>query len=210
MARTYIPVVGGMRSVTNASGERTARGLQVAQGSFSKVSGVAYDGAWIARRWYYCREWFHDQSHGVRRILYTHKSGKTDNLAHFIRKVERRLKVEPKTEIGPTQRKTISWVRVSPWWTNSSMKRSFFTMMLRCGQNYDIDKEDFNDALYSIAYTRETEYAVKRFLAGYTLYAGYTKGWYQAFRWGNGFGYRSPNSEFTKELVKKLLVRPEQ
>ena len=82
-------------------------------------------------------------------------------------------------------------------------------MMLRCGQNYDIEKEDFNDALYSIAYTRETEYAVKRFLAGYTLYAGYTKGWYQAFRWNNGFGYRSPNSAFTKKHVKKLLVRPE-
>ena len=70
--------------------------------------------------------------------------------------------------------------------------------MLRCGQNYNWEENNFEEALFSIRYTRETPYAVKRFLSGYTKYRGRTTGWYDEFKF-------RPEGQ-----IDRLLVKPQQ
>ena len=176
------------------------------KGSFSKIDYVKQDGTLVAREWLYCREYFQDESQGIRRFLFCHKSNRCKNIAAFIHKVEEKLCLVERSEIGPTQRYNISWINVSPWWTNTSMKRSLFTALLRCGQNYDLNPESFDSALFSVLYTKHTEYAVRRFLDGHTKYTGKKKGWYNQFRWGGGT--RDEAKMPSNELVDSLLVKP--
>lgn len=194
-------IVGSKKIVTDADGNRASMAMRVAQGSFSKVrhSGTSdNEEHWCAYKWFFCREWFQQESQGVTRILYSHKKKQTEDVARFIRKVENKLKLSRKSQIGPTQRATISWIKVVPFWTRTQMRRSFFTMMLRCGQNYNWEENNFEEALFSIRYTRETPYAVKRFLSGYTKYRGRTTGWYDEFKF-------RPEGQ-----IDRLLVKPQQ
>jgi hypothetical protein len=120
--------------------------------------------------------------------------------------VVEKLSLKERSIIGPSQRDNISWFRVSPWWTKTSMKRSLFTALLRCGQNYNSKIDNFEEALLSVLYIKHTEYAVRRFLDGHTKYTGKRKGWYNQFRWGGG-PYSDPKMP-TKDQIDKLLVRP--
>lgn len=176
------------------------------KGSFSKVDYAKPDGTLVAREWLYCREYFQDESQGIRRFLFCHKSNKCRNIAAFIHEFEEKLGLKERSFLGPTQRYNISWIYPSPWWMGTSMKRSLFTALIRCGSNYDAKVGNFEDALFSVLYTKHTEYAVKRFLEGHTRYTGKKKGWYNQFRWGGGdrFERKMPSTE----LIDKLLVRP--
>lgn len=166
------------------------------------------DGTLVALEWLYCREYFQDESAGIKRFLFCHKPHKCKNIAFFIDKIEEILHLDETSTIGPSQRNNISWIKVSPWWTATSMKRSLFTILIRCGQNYNYKLENFDEALFSTLYTKHTEYAVRRFLEGNTRYTGKRKGWYNQFRWGGGT-FTNPKMP-TKELVEKLLVQPKK
>jgi hypothetical protein len=173
-------------------------------GSFSKVRGVCLNGALIANEFVYCRENFQTQSRGIRRILFGVPKGKRAYaVAAFMHKIETKLKLKERSCFGPTQRLGIMWIVASPWWTQSGMKRSLFTILLRCGVNYKPLKDNFEQALFSTEYTKKTEYAVRRFLRGHTRYTGRLTGWYKQFRWGGG-SYYSPRHLIPKE-VRKLL-----
>ena len=113
-------------------------------------------------------------------------------------KVERILDVQPRSHFGPTQRKTIMWIRPSRWWTVKAMRRSLFTILLRAGSNYNMDLDNFEEALYSNQYSLNTKYAVQRFLAGNTLYVGKKRGWYKQFN----------ETIVTPEQIDLLLVEP--
>lgn len=164
------------------------------------------DGTLVALEWLYCREYFQDESAGIRRFLFCHKPHKCKSMALFIHKIEEKLSLEKRSIIGPSQRNNISWFRVSPWWMSTSMKRSLFTALIRCSQNYKSKIDNFDDALLSVLYIKHTEYAVRRFLDGHTKYTGKRKGWYNQFRWGGGT-FSDPKMP-TKEQIDKLLVRP--
>jgi hypothetical protein len=86
------------------------------------------------------------------------------------------------------------------------MKRSLFTILLRCGQNYDFVRGNFEEALNSVSYARNTQYAVKRFLEGNTKYTGNMRGWNLQFYWGGSFA-ESPKTP-TNDAVDKLLIKP--
>jgi hypothetical protein len=193
-------IVGNKRQVelfARQSGQWTRpvrlKHLKISKGSFSKVEGRK---KWEAVLWHHCREWFLDDSIGTTRLLYTHDPHKTENLARFIRKVENKLKIEEKSQIGTTQSPTVSWMKISPFWTGSMMRRSFLTMMLRCGSKYCFYKNNFSESLFSIRYSKFTEYAVRRFLSGHTKYCGRKRGWYSEFK------------NKTNEQVDSLLILP--
>ncbi len=179
---------------------------RINRGSFSKIEYTKFDGTLVAKEWLFCREYFQDESNGIRRMLFCHTAHKCKNIAAFIHVVEDILDIKERSLIGPTQRYNISWLNVSSWWTKTSMKRSLFTILLRCGVNYKIKEHNFNEALFSIVYTKHTEYAVKRFLEGNTSYTGKKKGWYNQFYWGGGnrANFKTPS----KEDVDKLLILP--
>jgi len=86
------------------------------------------------------------------------------------------------------------------------MKRSLFTALLRSGMEYTPTKLNFEEALFSHQYLEKTEYAVRRFLKGYTKYTGRQTGWYKQFRWGGG-SYYNPRYPSNKE-IRGLLVKP--
>jgi hypothetical protein len=164
------------------------------------------DGTLVALEWLYCREYFQDESAGIRRFLFCHKPNKCKNIAVFIHKIEEKLDLAERSIVGPSQRNNISWVRVSSWWTCTSMKRSLFTALIRCGQNYSFKLDNFDEALLSVLYIKHTEYAVRRFLEGNTRYTGKKKGWYNQFRWGGGT-HEEPRMP-SEAQVDRLLVKP--
>lgn len=184
----------------------SSRYKRLNRGSFSKIEFTKFDGTLVAKEWLFCREYFQDESNGIRRMLFCHTAHRCKSIAAFMSVVEDILNLEERTLIGPTQRYNISWIKVSSWWSKTSMKRSLFTILLRCGVNYKIKENNFNEALFSVVYTKHTEYAVRRFLEGNTRYTGKIKGWYNQFYWGGGnkVNFTTPD----KKEVNRLLVCP--
>jgi len=177
-----------------------SRHQRLNKGAFSKVDKVFADGTMLALEWLHCREYFQDESRGIRRFLFCHRRNRCRNIAVFMDRVESMLVLDERSVFGPTQRHNISWARVSPWWMESSMRRSLLTILMRCAQNYSVRRGNFEDALFSVQYARDTEYAVRRFLNGNTRYTGRCKGWYNQFRPVDGNAV--PNDK-----VDRLLVR---
>lgn len=149
-------------------------------GSFCKPKEMVED-RYRVGQWYYCRDLFHGQLYNLSLFFFSHDSNKGNCIAEFMRKCEKILNVEPRSDFGPTQRKTIMWVEPSRWWTVRAMRRSLFTILLRAGNQYSINKDNFDEALFSDPYTMGTRYAVNRFFAGNTFYTGKKRGWYKQF-----------------------------
>ena len=176
-----------------------------------------WDGAWMASGFEYCREYFQDESWGLRRMFFAHKPSKGKHVAAFIGDAEDRLGITDHSFFGPTQRYNIMWMMPSRWWMDAEMKRSLFTCLLRCGYGYNPLRPNFEDALWSQKYMRQTEYAVRRFFNGHTRYMGKSipcyddvadrVGWYDEFHWGRkGLLDGRPR---TKKEVNRLLRRPD-
>ncbi len=161
-------------------------------GHFAKIKGVSPDGLLVAGQWFWCRDLWHFESRKVRLFLYSHLPCKGRAIVSFLRQFEDIVKVQPLSKFGPTQRKTVTWIEQSKWWT-SSMRRSLFTLLMRASVRYNF--ENFYEALYSIEMTRETRPAIERFMAGHTSYRGNRTGWYSQF-----------GRNLSLEQLEKLLV----
>lgn len=167
-------------------------------GSFSKPRYTNADRHKVTQ-WYYCRDLFHGQLLNLNLFFFSHDSCKGHCIAYFMRKVEEILDVQPRSEFGPTQRKTIMWIEPSRWWTSRSMRRSLFTILLRSGSQYSVSKDNFEEALFSDIYAMSTKPAVERFMKGNTFYTGKKRGWHRQFN----------DSNLTQADIDSLLVKPE-
>lgn len=83
----------------------------------------------------------------------------------FIELVENKLKIKTPTIFYQLNRDTII-IKVSPFWMKSALKRSVFTLFLRCGAVYY--KKGFWNAINDYNLSRTVKPAIKRFLKGYT------------------------------------------
>lgn len=190
---------------------KKSEGSRLDKGSFASVKGVRYDGSWVADEFMYCREYFQEESHGLRRMFYVCERHKSRHVTALISKVEDMIGVKPRSYMGPTQRNNIMWIMPSPWWVEAEMKRSLFTALLRLGEKYQPEEDNFESLLFGQEYgtfnlyTRTTEYAVRRFFKGYTRYMGSQDGWYHQFCCG-GRWKRNPPSE---RQINKLLRKPD-
>lgn len=138
---------------------------------------------WRIGSFYHCRDQFHPHFTGKsQNIIYCHPANEREDIANFIWMIEDRVKVEEHSRIGPTNRNTFTWIKVSPFWLQQSMRRSFFTAILRAARAYKVAKNNFNEALYSVFYFQESRPAVQRFLAGFTYFTGRRYGWHNVFR----------------------------
>lgn len=149
-------------------------------------------------QWHYCRDVFHPQLYNLDLFFFSHDLNKSFNVASFMTKIESKLDLDIPSEYGPTQRKSIMWIRPSRWWTIRTMRRSLFTILLRCGNNYFPSKKNFKEALFSDPYAAVTKYAINRFLHGYTAYTGQKKGWLDQFY----------EIKLDKLAIDSLLVEP--
>jgi hypothetical protein len=154
----YAPTVGGFARTQKIIGER------------HKVD-----------HWYYCREIFHNILYNLRLIFFCHNTGKGAAVAAFIGKIEEAIDVQPRSEFGPTQMKKMMWIKPSPWWTKIGMHRSLFTILLRASLKYVPSKDNFEEAVSSDKYLKETPYAFSRFMSGHTKYTGRKRGWHKQF-----------------------------
>lgn len=150
-------------------------------GSFAKPKEFL-EGRYIVGHWLACREIWHYELKDLPLFFYSHEAGKTKNISAFMNKVEDILNLKKRSEFGFTQRKTICWIRPSSWWTKPTMRRSLFTLLLRVSQNYNPEQDNFDQALYSHVYTKDTRVAIIRFLAGYTHCKGKGRGWHNIFK----------------------------
>jgi hypothetical protein len=167
------------------------------KGSFARTTRVVDDRHKVDH-WYFCRDIFHNILFNLKMFFLSHESNKGSSIAAFMQRIEEKLDIQPRSEYGPTQRKTIMWIKPSKWWIKYGMRRSLFTCLLRAGSNYSISKDNLYSAIEGDKYLSKTPYAFKRFMDGNTKYTGRKRGWFKQFC------DLSP----TDQEIDKLLVKP--
>lgn len=101
-------------------------------------------------------------------FFFSHKNTSYDNAA-FITKVENLLGLE-NSVFSLTTVASVTFVKASPWWFSMPIRKSFFSMMIKCALSYNRETDNFENALYSSIYSKETKEAIQKFLNGYTSY----------------------------------------
>jgi hypothetical protein len=141
--------------------------------------------------WDNCREQFAVKfDEKVQGFYFSHPENREKNIAAFIRKFEKVIKASYAghnfryTQFACTSSKTILYIQPSAFWKDCYFKRSLFTILVRCGFNYEPVADNFDDALFSTcfkesAYLIETKPAVLRFLFGFTHYTGISPALFQ-------------------------------
>lgn len=153
-----------------------------------------------------CRERFAKSFvHDTIGFYVLHKRGYNKNVAAFLLRTESILGIESKSEFATTNRQTILWVQPSMFWKECQMKRSLLTILVRCGNNYFLDEDNYEDALFGHEYIVPTRRAMTRFLFGFTKYVGpdiSTESSVQIKGWKSIFDGKS------EEVVKSMLIWP--
>jgi hypothetical protein len=145
-------------------------------------------------------------------MLITHKNKCGKSIGLFIDKFEDKMKLSKRSIFGPTQREDVTWLVVSRWWIRSNVRRSLFTALLRVGQNYKPQRDNFQTVLFANCYgkqnyyTRQTKKAVERFMDGYTILdrkAGFWYGWWDCFYDADTSWYKKAYGYYRHELLIK-------
>jgi hypothetical protein len=105
-------------------------------------------------------------------FFFKHNPGQSKNIVSFIIKTEAILGNEIFSEFAETNRDTLVWVSPSDFWRQCPMRRSFFTILLRAGNAYNSEADNYEESLFEQDYVRPTKKAVIRFLYGFTNYVG--------------------------------------
>lgn len=157
-------------------------------------------------KWENCRERFATQfKPDTLGFYFKHHTGQSPNVATFMLKTEAVLKLEEHSKFAETNRSSILWVEPCEFWKCCMMRRSLLTILLRCGILYDLDRDNYEEALFTQEYVVPTRKAVMRFLFGFTKYLGpdiATTGSIQIRGWKTMFEGR------TEEEIKQMLVWP--
>lgn len=129
--------------------------------------------------WDHCREQFASKiDNSTPGFFFSHQPAQSENVAGFMAKSEEILDLTARSTYCRTDRDTVMWVEPTRFWMNCWMKRSFLTILLRCGMYYDPESDNYEDALYGNGddkdkareYTHQTKEAVMRFLFGFTKF----------------------------------------
>lgn len=157
--------------------------------------------------WVKCREQFAKTfQKEAKGIYFSHADNEGKRIAFFLSKfedilIEASSQTFEKSKYSLTNLNFALWIEPSQFWMECTMRRSLLTILLRCGQIYDEEKNNFEEALFSIDYAKNTKTAIQRFLFGYTTYVptgeiieGISKGW------SNTFG-KKPDDMIRKHLA---------
>jgi hypothetical protein len=134
------------------------------------------DGLWLpVLQWTHCRDIFQDVSDSslsLKGMWYCHgKCSSAESVCAFIERVEAILDLREKSIFRKTPYPEILWIKPSPFWIHDFVRRSFFTLCLRCGMRYKRMKDNFEYCMYEhYQISRDTGPAIRRFLKGYTFY----------------------------------------
>lgn len=160
--------------------------------------------------WQHCREEFSLQFlESTPTILFSCRSGDQPKIAGLFSKLEEILENSGKTIVEKTNLSYVVAVHVSEFWRSCPMKRSLFTLLLRAGRNYNLETDNFEQALYATSYLKNTITALQRFLFGFTKYISpppspvyspisYRIGWFETFK------------NLRPDQIRDILVWPEE
>ena len=145
--------------------------VQPAIGDF----GVEYDNL-NSIEWHHCREKFAAIfTEDLSGFYFSHYYGRSTDTVCFLNKFEKILDLKQQSRFANTNKQTIVWIEPCDFWKSCTLKRSLFTIILRCSVNYILNKDNFDDALFGnykeSAYTKDTKLALMRFMYGFTEYA---------------------------------------
>ena len=163
--------------------------------------------------WDHCREQFAAKFNELTPGFYfSHPLGKSHDIGEFIAKFETIIGLSELTTYSHTEKNSVLWVVPAKFWSDCQIKRSLMTILLRCGVNYDISKDNFDDALFGdykeTIYVKETRSAMLRFMFGFTKFTGTLNpitnsssvikhGWREAFQ------------KLDDSTIRRRLVLPE-
>ena len=148
--------------------------------------------------WIHCRERFGPKLVSPYDGFFFSHERKDVNIASFILKTEEVLEIS-KSIFRKTNRYYATWISPSDFWLQCDVRKSLFTILIRAGVNYDLALDNYEEALFSVKYSKETMLAIQRFLLGFTkvVYKRYNNGWV------NVFGGQSI------DVIRQRLVLPE-
>lgn len=162
-----------------------------------------------AEHWEKCRDVFEKQvnekieNEKIEGFFFNHK-GDHQTIAEFLNRTEQVLNLENLnspwrySKYNPTTRPDVLWIQPSEFWMCCRMRRSLLTVLLRAGMNY-VDATNYDEAMQSVWYVRETKLAVMRFLLGFNRFVGdCERGWVGTFR------------NRREDEIKDILVLPEE
>ncbi len=124
-------------------------------------------------------------------FYFKHKTGDSRNVATFVSKTERILNIRKRSKFSETNRDSILWFEPCYFWKSCRMRRSLLTILLRAGTLYDLETDNYEEALFKHPYLVSTKQAVMRFMYGFTKYVGppmkpgltlEVKGWREVFK----------------------------
>lgn len=120
--------------------------------------------------WMYCRERFDTFFTCNTKQFFFSCDSKTNPkpIAQFIWKTEEILGQNKRTEFCKTNRNYCLAIHPSDFWRQCPMRRSLLTILLRCGIKYIPGENNYEDALFSQRYLKDTENAIRRFMFGFT------------------------------------------
>jgi hypothetical protein len=159
--------------------------------------------------WHNCRDTFQNvRSPALKRhgVFMKHSEGRGGAIALFLERIETELELDTKSVFHTTTDPDILWMRWSPWWLETKIRRSFLTLMLRVGDRHYNPKSKASITKIACSYSPAADrsrYAIKRFLAGHTIYKNETKDILGLHGWLDVFAFRSKKSD-----AEDLLVKP--
>jgi hypothetical protein len=111
-------------------------------------------------------------------FFFSHNRNQGSNVAGFLAKSEEILELSDRSNYSHTEKDIILWVAPARFWMNCWVKRSFLTILLRCGMYYDPERDNYEEALFGNGteadaareYTNKTRLAVMRFMFGFTKF----------------------------------------
>lgn len=111
-------------------------------------------------------------------FFFSHKSNQSENVAGFIAKSEEILELSERSLFSRTDQDIVMWVEPARFWMTCWIRRSFLTILLRCGMYYDPELDNYEEALFGNGndkdqareYTYKTRLAVLRFMFGFTKF----------------------------------------
>lgn len=181
-----------------------------------------------APHWDHCREQFAAKfNESVEGFYYSVHPNGAEDVACFLVKCEEVVGIKDlkksyqHSTFCKTGKNTILWVSPSMFWLDCEMKRSLLTVFLRCGLNYNHEKDNFDDALFSEnykenKYARETRAAIMRFLFGFTKWTDRPKerteymsskhGWHEEFRCQDNVGVRKKLALPDGEVMETSII----
>lgn len=153
--------------------------------------------------WYKCREEFAKVFKlDMNGFYFAHIGAEQNNVTAFINKVEDVIEVE-KTQFENTNVNFAVWVSPSKFWLDCSMRMSLYTIFLYAAIDYDLEKDNFESAIFDHEYVKKTESAIKRFLCGFTDFdikdAKTFAGWVYTFNKKKNFEIKSILTNSKKE-----------